>query len=86
MIVIFFADANGDLSGDEQSISSGHQEVNDENSMDSDRGGALNLVRRVLIKGIDKEDAFCSACFVLLSKIIEILIIIRQIHSKLKNS
>lgn len=38
------ADANGDVSGDEQSVSSGHQEVNDENSMDSDRGGALNLV------------------------------------------
>lgn len=51
--MIFFADANGDLSGDEQSISSGHQEVNDENSMDSDRGGALNLVRHVFIERLN---------------------------------
>ncbi|KAJ3659086.1 hypothetical protein Zmor_010794 [Zophobas morio] len=38
-------DVNGDLSGDDQSIASERQgEQNDENSMDSDRGGALNLV------------------------------------------
>lgn len=38
------ADANGDISGDDQSINSDHHEANDENSMDSERGGALNLV------------------------------------------
>lgn len=38
------ADANGDISGDDQSINSDHNEPNDENSMDSERGGALNLV------------------------------------------
>ncbi|XP_072396982.1 uncharacterized protein [Diabrotica undecimpunctata] len=37
-------DINGDVSGDDQSIASDHDQ-NDENSMDSDRGGALNLVR-----------------------------------------
>jgi hypothetical protein len=38
-------DVNGDISGDDQSITSERQgEHNDENSMDSDRGGALNLV------------------------------------------
>jgi hypothetical protein len=40
-------DVNGDISGDDQSITSERQgEHNDENSMDSDRGGALNLVSR----------------------------------------
>lgn len=40
-------DVNGDVSGDEQSISSDHPaDRQDEDSMDSDRGGALNLVRR----------------------------------------
>lgn len=39
---------NGDLSGDDRSISSDHPlDNNDENSMDSDRGGALNLVRLI---------------------------------------
>lgn len=39
-------DINGDISGDDQSIVSERPsgEHNDENSMDSDRGGALNLV------------------------------------------
>ncbi|XP_017768568.1 PREDICTED: protein nubbin-like [Nicrophorus vespilloides] len=39
-------DANGDLSGDEQSINSDHQisSRHDDDSMDSDRDGALNLV------------------------------------------
>lgn len=39
-------DVNGDISGDDQSIISDHPSGghNDENSMDSDRGGALNLV------------------------------------------
>ncbi|CAH0560570.1 unnamed protein product [Brassicogethes aeneus] len=37
-------DPNGDLSGDDQSINSDHLDNQDENSMDSDRGGALNLV------------------------------------------
>ncbi|KAG5894589.1 hypothetical protein JTB14_017168 [Gonioctena quinquepunctata] len=38
-------EANGDLSGDDQSIISDHNpNQHDENSMDSDRGGALNLV------------------------------------------
>lgn len=39
-------DINGDISGDDQSINSERPsgEHNDENSMDSDRGGALNLV------------------------------------------
>lgn len=48
-IKVFFADAdaNGDISGDDQSINSDHHEANDENSMDSERGGALNLVSSV---------------------------------------
>lgn len=38
-------DQNGDISGDEQSTTSEHNiDQNEENSMDSDRGGALNLV------------------------------------------
>ncbi|XP_044256090.1 POU domain protein 2-like [Tribolium madens] len=38
-------DVNGDISGDEHSFTSERPgEHNDENSMDSDRGGALNLV------------------------------------------
>ncbi|KYB27832.1 POU domain, class 2, transcription factor 1-like Protein [Tribolium castaneum] len=38
-------DANGDISGDEHSFTSERPgEHNDDNSMDSDRGGALNLV------------------------------------------
>ncbi|GJQ64887.1 pdm2 [Trypoxylus dichotomus] len=38
-------DVNGDVSGDDQSISSDHPvDRQDEDSMDSDRGGALNLV------------------------------------------
>lgn len=42
------ADANGDISGDDQSIASDHHlDHNDENSMDSDRDGALNLVRLI---------------------------------------
>lgn len=41
-------DANGDVSGDEQSTTSEHNiDQNEENSMDSDRGGALNLVSKV---------------------------------------
>lgn len=40
------ADLNGDISGDDQSINSDHNDHNDDNSMDSDRGGALNLVSR----------------------------------------
>ena len=43
--MVLDGDVNGDLSGDDQSIASERQgEQNDENSMDSDRGGALNLV------------------------------------------
>lgn len=38
------ADINGDISGDDQSVTSDHNDQNDDNSMDSDRGGALNLV------------------------------------------
>ncbi|CAG9858645.1 unnamed protein product [Phyllotreta striolata] len=38
-------EANGDISGDDQSVASGHPDQNDDNSMDSERGGALNLVR-----------------------------------------
>lgn len=38
-------DANGDISGDDQSITSDHQpDQNDPDSMDSDKVGALNLV------------------------------------------
>lgn len=40
-------DLNGDISGDDQSITSDHNDQNDDNSMDSDRGGALNLVSPV---------------------------------------
>lgn len=52
--VFFFSfsdgDVNGDISGDEQSISSDHPaDRQDEDSMDSDRGGALNLVRERLL-------------------------------------
>jgi hypothetical protein len=49
LIIAMFSDGdvNGDISGDDQSITSERQgEHNDENSMDSDRGGALNLVSR----------------------------------------
>ncbi|XP_056639834.1 protein nubbin-like isoform X2 [Diorhabda carinulata] len=39
-------ETNGEISGDDQSITSDHPlNQNDENSMDSDRDGALNLVR-----------------------------------------
>lgn len=45
-------DVNGDLSGDEQSINSDHPvDRQDEDSMDSDRGGALNLVSTQVEKG-----------------------------------
>ncbi|KAJ8986062.1 hypothetical protein NQ317_003355, partial [Molorchus minor] len=38
-------DVNGDISGDDQSVASDHHtDHQEENSMDSDRGGALNLV------------------------------------------
>lgn len=41
-------DVNGDISGDE-SINSDHQDHHDdENSMDSNRGGALNLVSQIV--------------------------------------
>lgn len=42
----FFSDgdANGDISGDDQSADSDHPDQNDDNSLDSERGGALNLV------------------------------------------
>ncbi|CAH1114282.1 unnamed protein product [Psylliodes chrysocephalus] len=38
-------EANGDISGDDQSIASDHPDHHDDNSMDSERDGALNLVR-----------------------------------------
>lgn len=50
-LVLTDIDANGDLSGDDHSIGSNERAANnlphDENSMDSDRGGALNLVSRL---------------------------------------
>lgn len=46
-ILVADCDANGDISGDDQSITSDHPvDPNDPDSMDSDKGGALNLVRK----------------------------------------
>lgn len=53
------ADLNGDISGDDQSITSDHNDQNDDNSMDSDRGGALNLVshkRKQILTGKQRNE------------------------------
>lgn len=50
-IVVADCDANGDISGDDQSIASEHPaDPNDPDSMDSDKGGALNLVSLFIMR------------------------------------